>query len=208
VDNSTGKFLAFDSQGELLYSKRTTANLGNCGISDDGSIALFETYRSETKDSDKIFIIDILDKSLINSIERPYSFNNVFINPTSQRISLIDHKGFAYEIDFEGNQTNSEEYERQIMHNGAVYDKLQLYSLKSDELKFKDKSYLTVLLSSLKDKDASYSFGSDKLYRMIGEYYYANNDIPMAIENWEKAIKINPRVGIKKKLDNLKSRKL
>ncbi len=207
TDGLHGKFLVFDSHGELLFSRKTSANIGNSGISEDGNIAIFETFNSETKDSDKIFIVDIVAKNIVNSFDRPCSFNDVHISAGSQRIDLIDNKGFHYEIDFEGKQTNTVEYETQILQKGAVYDKLQLYLSKSDEKKFKDTNYLAVLQSSLKDRDASSSFGDDKLYRMIGEYYYANNDIPLAMENWEKALEINPRVGIKKKLDNLKIRK-
>jgi len=48
------------------------------------------------------------------------------------------------------------------------------------------------------------SYGRDKIYRMIGEYYKAQGDIKNTIENWDKAIKINPKVGVKRKLEALK----
>ena len=41
-----------------------------------------------------------------------------------------------FEIDFEGNQTNVQEYEKQIMDKGSVCDKLWFYSTKPDDLKF------------------------------------------------------------------------
>ena len=203
-DALTGRFLIFNSIGEELFSKKTTANLGNCAISDNSQIALFETHNSDTSDGDKIFIVDISQKQVIHKFERPSSFNSAIIDTEAKRIKLKDHKGYVFEIDFEGNQTNAEEYENKILTKGSVYDRLWVYADKPDELKLKDPKYLELLTKALTDKDASYSFGKDRIYRMIGDYHEANDDITQTIENWEKAISINPKVGIKRKLDILK----
>ncbi|MDR3652286.1 MAG: hypothetical protein P4L34_04865 [Paludibacter sp.] len=206
-DELIGKFMIFNNNGELLFSKKTFANLGVCGISNDGKIALFETYDSETDEGNKLFIIDVESKKIIKRIERPSSFNKVTIDANSKRIGLINNRNYIFEIDFDGNQTNKEEYEMQIMVTGSILDKLGLYSLKSDEAKFQDTEYLTLLENALLDQDASYSYGFDRLYRYIGEYYDANDNIIKTIEYWEKAVEINPKVGIKRKLDALKKKK-
>ncbi len=203
---STGKFLVFDKAGVLLYSQKTIANLGNCGISNDGKIALFETYNSNTKDSDSIFLIDIEAKEQITRFERPFSFIKPLIDTQSQRIKLINNRDFVFEIDFSGKQTNRDDYEKQIIDRGSIYDKLSHYFDKPDEIKLKDSNYLGILKKALIDEDASYSFGRDKLYRMLGEFHEANGDVKQTIENWEKAIEINPKVGIKRKLDLLKNK--
>lgn len=203
-DALTGKLLIFNETGEELFSKKTTANLGNCAISDNSQIALFETHNSDTNDGDKIFIVDIASKQIIKRFERPASFNSAIIDTENKRIKLKDHKGFVFEIDFDGNQTNIEEYENHILTKGSVYDRLWVYADKPDEIKLKDPKYLELLTKALTDKDASYSFGNDKIYRMIGEYHEANEDISKTIENWEKAMQINPKIGVKRKLDNLK----
>jgi hypothetical protein len=206
-DELIGKFMIFNNIGELLFAKKTFANLGVCGISNDGKIALFETYDSETDEGNKIFIIDVESKKIIKKIERPSLFNKVTIDTSSERIKLIDNRNFIFEIDFDGNQINKEEYEMQIMVTGSILDKLWFYSLKPDEVKFQDSEYLILLENALLDQDASYSYGFDKLYRCIGEYYDANGNIMMTIEYWEKAVEINPKVGIKRKLDALKKKK-
>ena len=79
-----------------------------------------------------------------------------------------------------------------------------MYADKPDEIKLKDPKYLELLTKALTDKDASYSFGKDKIYRMIGEYHEANGDVAKTIENWEKAMQINSKSGVKRKLDILK----
>lgn len=205
-DALTGKFIIFNTTGEEIVSKKTTANLGSCAISDNSQIALFETHNSDTNDSDKIFIVDIPQKQIIQKFERPASFNSAIIDTENKRIKLKDHKGFVFEVDFKGNQTNAEEYENHILTKGSVYDRLWVYADKPNEVKHKDTKYLELLNKSLTDKDASYSFGKDKIYRMIGEYYEANGDVAKTIENWEKAMQINSKIGLKRKLDSLKKK--
>ncbi|WP_268223537.1 tetratricopeptide repeat protein [Sinomicrobium oceani] len=206
AEELAGRFIIFDINGEIVFSKKTTANLGACGISNDSKIAIFETNNSDTEDGDKIFIIDIEERKILNKFERPTSFNSAVIDTATKRIELIDHKKFIFEIDFEGNQTNTPEYEEQIMEKGTVYDKLWLYSTKTDHLKFNDEKYLDILELALTDKNASYSYGKDRIYRMIGEYYEAQGKVKQTIENWEKAIELNPKVGVKRKLNALKKK--
>jgi len=203
-ESLVGKFLIYDAAGEEIFSKKTTANLGNCAISDNSEIALFETHNSETNDGDKIFIVDIAQKEIIKKFERPVSFNDAKIDTDCKRIKLKDNKGFVYEIDFDGNQTNESDYENQILTKGSVYDRLCLYADKPKEVKLKESKYLELLTKALTDEDATYSFGKDKIFRMIGDYHEANGNIDKTIENWEKAFSVNPKVGVKRKLDILK----
>lgn len=200
----TGRFLIFDSTGKELFIKKTTANLGACAISSDSKFAIFETFSSETEDSNKFFIIDVKQSRIVSTFLRPHSFKTAEINTEKGSIKLKDYHGFIFEIDFNGNHINRHNYEMQVMQEGSNYQKLCLYGGKPDELKFRDQKYLQLLIEALDDKDSLHGFGEDRLYRRIGEYYDAVGDISKAIENWDKAIQINPKVGIKRKLDALK----
>jgi len=44
-----------------------------------------------------------------------------------------------------------------------------------------------------------------EVFKEIGEHYLLINSIEKAVTNFENAIKNNPKIGIKKKLDNLKN---
>ncbi len=207
TDDLAGKFIAFDVTGKQIFSKKTAANLGSCAISNDGKIAIFETYNSKTEDADQIFVIDLEKGNITSKFDRPIAFIEAEFDTEKGLIKLIDNRKFAYEVDYNGNQTNKEEYDTKILEKGSVYDKLWFFIDKPDEEKFSERNYLDLLFKAIKDKDAQYSFGLDKLYRMIGEYYEANDETPQTIEYWEKAIEINPKVGVKRKLDKLKSKK-
>lgn len=203
-DALTGTFLIFDTTGEQIFSKKTSANLNACAISGNSKVALFETLNSNTEDSDSIFIVDIEQKIIIQKLERPSSFNKAIIDTDNKLIKLIDHRGFIFEINFKGKQTNKDDYENQIVTKGSVHDRLSLYSDIPDEVKLKEEKYLELLTKALTDSNAPYSFGKDKIYRMIGEYYNANGDTEKTIENWDKAMQVNPKIGVKRKLETLK----
>ncbi len=207
IDNLEGKFIVFDQRGKQIFSKKITANLGSSGISDDGKIAIFETYNSGTEDSNQIFIVNIEQGKIFSKFDRPSSFIETQIDTEKGLIKLIDNRKFIFEVDYSGNQTNREEYDAQILNKGSIYDKLWFYSEKPDEKKLQDNNYLDILYKATKDEDSKYSFGLDRIYRKIGEYYEANNDIEKTIEYWKKAIEINPKVGVKRKLDKIKNKK-
>jgi tetratricopeptide (TPR) repeat protein len=199
-----GNFQVFDVAGNRIFAKKTTANLGACAISADSKTAIFETFRSETADSNQLFLIDVERKTIFNRFPCPHSFNSAEIDTINHRIKLKDHRGFVFEIDYDGHQTNHAAYESRILRDGSIYDKLSIYESKTDDARLNDRDYLHLLRQALDDKNASYSFGKDRLYRRIGEFYEAAGDIGKTIENWEKALAINPKVGVKRKLEALK----
>ncbi len=205
-DTPSGIFLIFDSSGNKIFNKKTTANLSSCSISEDSKYAIYETHYSETDDSNMISIIDVQNSKLINKFKAPISFNSALIESDKKIITLIDHRAFELKISFDGVTLNNIEYENQIMTKGSIHDKLSLFTEKSDEENFKNTSYLETLKKALLDEDATYSFGLDRIYRLIGEFHEANGNIPLTIENWEKAVSINPNVGIKRKLNAIKKR--
>jgi sugar lactone lactonase YvrE len=116
----TGRFLIFDSVGKEHFAKKVTANLGACVISSDSKTAIFETFRSETEDSNKFFIVDIKQGRIVSKFQRPYSFKTAEIDIEKGSIKLKDQQGFIFEIDFDGNQVNRRDYEGQILQKALL----------------------------------------------------------------------------------------
>ena len=109
-------------------------------------------------------------------------------------------------IQYSGNHVNQLDFENQILTKGDINDKLSLFEGKTDELKYTDSTYLGILNLALTDDNASYSFGIANIFRKIGEFYEAKGDIQKTIENWDKAYQLNPKIGVKRKLDKLKNK--
>jgi tetratricopeptide (TPR) repeat protein len=204
TDKLAGKVFLFNTNGDEIFSKKTTANLGISAISSDSKIALFETYNSDTKDSNQLFLIDIEQKNIFNKFDRPpHPFINAEIKTEEQRIKLFDNKGVIFEIDYSGSQTNSKEYEEMVLLKASLYDKLWLFENKDLQQRLADERYIDILRKALDDRDCCHSFGKEKIFKKIGDYYEGLNQFAEAIDNWKRAIEINPKVGVKRKIELL-----
>jgi hypothetical protein len=199
--NLGGMFYIFDEKGNEIFTKKTTANLGKCFISYDSRYAIFETYGSPTDDSNKIFVINVFERRIISKFDRPFSFVEAIIDSLKERIKLISNSRFIFEIDLLGNQINIEEYKKSIHDKGDLLEKIRCLEEYEANKLLANTDYINYLLESLKDENVLYSYGKDRLLRRIGEYYEFHGDIDNTIKYWKEAIKLNPKIGVKKKLD-------
>ncbi|WP_418262898.1 tetratricopeptide repeat protein [Flavobacterium faecale] len=204
-DKLSGKFYVFDINGNEIFHLETQANLGSCCISENGEISVFETYNSDNEDGNNLFIIDIAKGSIINKIKKPISFSKAIINTEVRTIELISKSEFIFEIDFDGQQVNLQEYKKKLLDKGSTNDILLYYSNLPNEIKFQDEDYLAVLEKATKNGDSFISLRNEKVYREIGDFYEVSGYVERAIKYWQKAIEINPKVGIKKKLNKYKA---
>ena len=86
------------------------------------------------------------------------------------------------------------------------------YNLAEDKIKnFKEvnaenNQYLNIipLLERALEENIS-DYTQARVYRILGDIYYKNDNIERAVENYEKALSINPKVGVKRLYDKLKS---
>ncbi|WP_370173247.1 hypothetical protein [Leeuwenhoekiella palythoae] len=200
----SGKFYVFNQSGKEIYSLKTKANLGSCSISKNGEIAIVETHYSDSKDGNKLFVINTESSSIINALERPIPFISSRIDIDKKTIDLINKNEVVYKIDFNGNHINFKDFKIQLFQKSNTNEILLYYLKQPVEIKYQDKDYLNLLLKASKDKDCYISLRSDKVFREIGEFYENLGDLKKTIQYWEKAIEINPKVGIKRKLNDYK----
>jgi len=86
-------------------------------------MAIFETYNSETSDSDKLFVVDIEARKVILDFSRPCIFNSIVIDAAHSEIQLLDRTKFIFKMDYSGRQTNTDEYAQRIWKHGSVIQK-------------------------------------------------------------------------------------
>lgn len=207
--NSTelsGKFYVFDKKGNELFFLKTHSNLGSCSISENGEITIIETHNSNSPDGNSLFIINLKESLIINKIKRPISFKKIKIDTETKTIELITKNETIFKIDFYGKHLNFSEYKKQLIDKGNRNDILLFYSKLPKEIKFQDEEYLHTLEKATINEDSYVSLRNEKVYREIGEFYETKGNFEKTIEYWEKAIEINPKVGIKRKLDKYKKK--
>jgi hypothetical protein len=199
-----GNFIALDISGKILFERKVNANMGETAISADSTIAVFDTYYSENEDSSKVFIIDLSQKRIFSQFERQFEMSSAIIDTEKKRVRFSSHKGYIYETDYFGNQTNLEEYEELVWKFGSIYEKMQLFEKLPVQERNKNNKYIPLLESAMNDPEIISSNYQAIVYRKLGEFYESQNDISTTIKYFEKAVAADPKIGVKRKLDKYK----
>lgn len=202
----TGKFIAYDNKGNITYTIQTTANIKTSSMSDDGSIAVFLTYASKTEDSEKVFVIDISNKVIVNKFDIPVNFKRIIIDSIGKRIAFIERDEFIYETDYNGTQVNLNNYEEQIFSKGNSCDKLWFFSTKDEKERYSDKRFEKIVTQAFNDELALEVYEKAFLLKLRGEYYLHNNQLKNALKDWTDAITLKPKIGLKGKIESLKKK--
>jgi hypothetical protein len=204
-EKPNSKVYIFDKEGTKILSKSLNVNICAINISSNGQYVVFTTYFDDkSSHSEQLFIVDTNEKKIIKQFENPALFSDLSVTDL-QRIRLKQNK-LIYEVDFEGNHTNQEEYKYLRFLEKPFYERLKQLEkeLTPDEL-YKSELYLQNLLEAINDADTIQKYGKDKLCRKIGECYEIRGIKDKVIEYWEIALSLNPNIGVKKKLEILKN---
>jgi tetratricopeptide (TPR) repeat protein len=120
---------------------------------------------------------------------------------------LIHNKNRAYRYTFEGTFIDSRLYRHDCINVGNDIEFLEaIKELKVELSANTDPREYDALITPLKkglkrfsDKDTK-----SKIHRILGEIFHLQGNDPEAIKHFETALKLNPRVGVKRTLEKLK----
>lgn len=201
----SGEFYVLDRFGDKLFKKKLKANLGQCQISNDSKIAVFETYGSDNNQSNKIFVIN-LENGTSNHINKDFEFNKIRIY--DKKILLSNHKmSIAYNLN--GDLLIDHKKIKEILEKGDIN-----YVIRFFQKRILDEDFLSTylipnydLLLSLANSKSSFRKGQkielSKIYRKTGEYFEKNDDYNKAIRLFETALILNDKIGLKRKIELL-----
>jgi tetratricopeptide (TPR) repeat protein len=209
-----GIFNIINTDGETLIKQRCKANLGPTGISDDGNFAICQALESVSKsDSCKLYFFDIKNKKLLwkklpETLGSELNWPEGFRFDTKKKVlSLIHDKNRVYRYTFEGTFLDSKLYRDNRINTGNDIEFLEAVSQLKVELSSnvdprEYDSLMVPLQKGLKrfsDKDTK-----SKIHRVLGEIFHLQGNDAEAIKHFETALKLNPRVGVKRTLEKLK----
>ena len=210
-----GVFHIINADGETLIKQRCKANLGCTGISDDGRFAVCQALKSTSEsDSSKLFFFDIKNRKLLwkkcpETIGPELNWPESYRFDSNKKVMYLMHdKNRAYRYTFEGIFIDPELYRLDCINVGndiefleAIKElKVELSAANTDTRKYDP--LITPLKKGLKrfsDKDTK-----SKIHRVLGEILLLNGNNVEAIEHFEIALKLNPKVGVKRTLEKLK----
>lgn len=209
-----GIFHIINADGETLIKQRCNAKIGNVGISDDGRFALCQALESKSKsDSCKLYFFDIKKKTLLwkklpETIGSELNWAKSYRFDTKNKVLYLFHdRNRAYRYSFEGTFIDAKLYRRDCISTGNDIEFLEaLKELKVELSENPNLGEYDTLIAPLKkglnrfsDKDTR-----SKIHRLLGEIFHLQGNNIEAIKHFETALKLNPRVGVKRTLEKLK----
>lgn len=205
-DKVGAKLYVYTPNGELTFSHKFSANIKSMGISDNGQYVIIQLYNSDTEDSAKSILFDTSNKRIISRFD-PISFGNVkhyefFMNEGF--IQFCYSSGRKYLYTFDGTFLDYERYDKERIEDASATD---LVMIVREKMQSPSPEKLPVLLELI---ERAFSMGlkgfhdySPTAFRLKGEILEAMNNRTEAISSYKKALELNPKIGVKRKLQQL-----
>jgi tetratricopeptide (TPR) repeat protein len=206
-----GIFYAYEKTGEELISHRFSANLRDNCISSDGKFAACTLGNSNSKDGGLLAVFDLEKGALLNRIYPEDDAGILFeISPEEKTITFDYTKFGQFKYSFDGMFLDKERWYQAHLEQGSAFDLLYIAEEKLREKNTLDtettQGIITILNKALGKGLGQYKKEEAKAYRFIGEAYELMSLFEKAIENYERALSIDPKVGIRRYVDSLKKK--
>ena len=197
----------FNPQGEKQFNTSVKTRIFNLAISHSGETCIFQTCNSmiSEEDNGKIVIIDITNKRIISKFESPLGWPDSYVFYENNKQVLLEYNNNNILFSFFGEFLEPNKIpEKQL----SPYD--IFYSLETSFAQISESTehniiqnlynqYYSICYSDFTPNVASLT------YRHIGELALLLNKKIEALDFFEKAININPKIGLKKKIAELKA---
>jgi len=207
----TGTFYVFSSTGQELIKKKFEANLYNSGISDGGRFAVCQTANSPaSEDGNRLTVFDIEKNVELFSIHPPSGWADAytFAEDTHQLGVVINKIGTFY-YDMKGNFIDLEKFNAARLR----CDRYEIVLIAAGEIvnspELNDQLASTALEAAIRalalgaEKNQSWKAVSLKIQGLAYEFL-RNNEA--AIAAFDEALRINPKIGVKRKADSLRKK--
>jgi hypothetical protein len=206
-DELNSIFYTYDKTGKKLVSQHFLANLKTNCISDDGKFAASALGSSNSKDSGLLAVFDLEKGSLIKKIYPDDAGSLLSISSADKTITFDYQDLGKFRYSFDGVFIDKNKLQQARIEKGSVFDLLEKVTntKEIDEDMYKE---IVVLINKALTKgfDKYPKTHKAQAYRCIGEIYETIANIGEAVKNYELALKIDPKVGIKRRLNLLKNK--
>lgn len=201
------EFWAFDLAGGILFRQRFQANAVNAGISDSGDYAVIQLSNSETADGGKLMFVDLRRQAILWQ-KRPESrwASSYVFDDKAQTLGLVYRDCGAYKYSYEGEFIDATRWRDERIIFASVFE---LILIAKDEMSspHPNLSRVLQLVDRAFQKDlADHRQELAYAYRLLGEVQECRGVFQGAMDNYERALSINPKVGVKRRLATLKKR--
>lgn len=208
----SGVFYAFRPNGHAIIQHRFEANLDKNGLSDNGEFAVCETCSSPSQDGNKLFFFDLQTGTLVWGIRPQTGWASYFRFDVEQQLLGLGYRELGiFNYSFKGEFLDAAQWEEAQIVRGSGVAVLEIARrrLEQHQGTFTEgtASELFGLLDVASGRLTDTQFLALVL-RSRGEIYEQLSDRQSAIDHYEKALALDPKVGVKRRLAALTGRKL
>lgn len=206
-----GVFYVLSPTGEILISRRLSANLFRSGIAADGSVAWSVTANAPTPDGGRLKIYSVKDRLEIADLERPDGWEVSEVSVSDTGFLVLSGTGIQYLYNSEGKLLNEDEVteavEARAIESGKAWQLLEV--VENRLVRYADKMVegqgrdLLDLLDRINTANESDKFVA-KVSRRRGEVLNAMGDVSAAVSALEHALSLDEKVGAKRMLSQLR----
>ncbi|APZ99764.1 hypothetical protein BWQ93_15695 [Sphingopyxis sp. QXT-31] len=202
-DGLKGRFVAFGADGAKLVEKELTANLISNGLSDDGRIAICQTANAPgSTDSCRYILFDLEQGDEIARWEVETGWADGYeFDTTSRHVYLLRTNAGRVGYDFDGAMLDRKGWQTERIGAGDLH--VIRMVLASEEPM--DRGMREALLAGLHVA----AQGSERTLqahalRLLGEWHEQEGAIQEAVDAYGKALSIDARIGVARKLEKLR----
>jgi hypothetical protein len=205
-----GVFLAFDRSGKPLVKRRFEANLFNNGLSVDGSTAACQTANAyDGEDGSKLTIFNLRTGEEVGSWIPASGWADFYAFPVDGVIQLGYSKLGLFSYRWDGTFLDADEWQEARLSKGDYSTVMMAveFAIKSDDGQLEG-GLAHRLLKSL-DRISRQIPEADiqrkaTLKKLQGQCWEALGDLAIALTAYDAALAINPKVGIKRRADQIR----
>lgn len=206
----SGTFSVFDRTGIPIVTKELTANILDSGVSRNGKLAFCATANSKTEHSYKIFLFDLETGEELFAVTPRTGGIETYGFDEDRKLLIADVKGVGkFRYDRNGNFVDAENLDKANL-GSSDYSRIIRAAEKllgeSDLSEDRAREALEAVIRARSlGADANLAWRPNAL-KVQGLAHEALGEQREAIQVYEEAIALNPKIGVKRKLDALKKR--
>lgn len=207
VENYEANFEAIAETGECLYAKKLGALILNMQISPDGDFAAVQLLNSFHEDAGKLFLFDFKKNIQAFSVcpLNRWARDGYVFDTQKNTLTLLYDDGLRLTYSFAGELLNPEAFEQHKALHGAPWELLEMATREFKESNSESPQKALKLVERAISKITESPNLLSKAHRLAGEIFESSGDKTNAIKHFEKALEIDPKCGVKKKLAALKT---
>lgn len=208
-DALRSEFHVISSNGEPLLRERFTANGFSSGIAPDGSRVAYQLCNSDTPDGGMLVVFDVRTRVRLAAFTPRAGWGQEYIF-APDRIGVVNGEQGTFWYDFDGVLLNPEAWvqHRDDSPNGFRMLEHAQASLESAPRPLSEADAKSILetAAAAGEQLERWPRYAAKAERLRGEVAEERGDASAAIQHFQRALQLDPRCGVKKRLAALQLR--